>query len=70
MNVVVDSNRNIKDRIGYEIGCSILTHAQNELLKRVCKLLNLLSEGDMLTLNQIYRLEFELITCTELRDHD
>jgi len=52
MNVVVDSNRNIKDRIGYDIGCSILAHAQNELLKSVCKLLNLLSEGDMLTLNQ------------------
>lgn len=52
MNVVVDSNRNIKDRIGYVIGCSILAHVQYKLLKCVCKLLNLLSEGDVLTLHQ------------------
>lgn len=49
MNVVVDSNRDVEDRVGNEMGGSILAHSKNEVLKGVGKLLNLVMEGDMLT---------------------
>lgn len=44
MNVVVDSNRDIKDGLGYESGSSILSHTYYKLLICVRKLLNLLSQ--------------------------
>lgn len=53
MYVVVDSDRDIDHRARDEISRSVLSHFQNELLACVCELLDLLSEGDMLTLHRI-----------------
>lgn len=50
MYVVIYPNWNVKHWVGEKMSCRIFPHIDNKLLIGICELLNLLCQGDALTL--------------------